>query len=241
MEAVQLLQARRALAAENANGLLGGETIVAGGNRSVGGEDALVAHHGEVGVGGRAQRAAAQLAFEQRQGQQRGVALVHVIDVYMQPQCIGHAHAAHAQHDLLLQAIVGVATVEMVGEAAVPARVAVQIGVEQVDGNHVPGAALEVVAPGAHGYDAVFHRYRDPRRFFGAEVRRVPRLNVFALGARLVEMLLEIAFAVQQGEGDQGNSQVRRGTQRVAGQHAQAAGVGGHGGVNGDLHGEVSD
>ncbi len=55
----QLFQARGPVAAENANGLLGGEAIVAGGNRRMGGEDALLAHLGEVGLRGRAQRSAA--------------------------------------------------------------------------------------------------------------------------------------------------------------------------------------
>ena len=75
----------------------------------------------------------------------------------MQAQGIGHADAAHAQHDLLLQPIVGVASVEMVGQPAVPAAVAVQVGVEQVDGNNVSGAAFQVVAPGAHIHGAIFH------------------------------------------------------------------------------------
>ena len=56
-------------------------------------------------------------------------------------QGLRHAHAAHAEHNLLLQAIVGVAAVEMIGEAAVPAGVALEVGVEQIDGNDVAGAA----------------------------------------------------------------------------------------------------
>ena len=110
----------------------------------------LLPHLRDVGFGRRAQRAAAQLALEQRQRQQRRVAFIHVVDVYPQAQSIGHAHAAHAQHDLLLQAVVGVAAVQVVGQAAIPARVAVEIGVEQIDRHDVPVAALHVVAPGAH-------------------------------------------------------------------------------------------
>ena len=160
----QLLKARRAVAAEDANGLLGGEAVVAGRNRRVRGEDALLAHLLDVGFSGRAQRSAAQLALKQRQRQQRRVAFVHVVDVYPVAERMGHARAAHAEHNLLLQAVVGVAAVEVIGQAAIPARVAVQIGVEQVDGHHVAVAAHQVVAPGAHGHDAVFHGDRDPRR-----------------------------------------------------------------------------
>ncbi len=48
VEAIQLLQAGGALAAQNANGLFSGKTVVASGNRGVGGEHAFVAHHGQV-------------------------------------------------------------------------------------------------------------------------------------------------------------------------------------------------
>ncbi len=101
-----------------------------------------------VGLGGRPQRAAAKLSLKQRQRKQRGVAFVHVVDVYTHSQRIGHAHAAHTQHNLLLHAIVFIAAVKMVGQAAVPACIRVKIGIEQVNGNNVPEAALYVVAPG---------------------------------------------------------------------------------------------
>jgi len=115
-----LFKARGAVAAEDANSLLGGEAIVACGNRRVRGEDALAAHLFYVGLGGCAEGSAAQLALKQRQSQQSRVALVHVVDVYFVAERVRHAHAAHAQHNLLLQAIVGVAAVEMIGEAAIP-------------------------------------------------------------------------------------------------------------------------
>ena len=155
-KAAQLFQARRAVAAQNANGLLGGEAVVAGRNRRVGGEDALPAHLLHVGFSGRAQRSAAQLALQQRQRQQRRVALVHVVDIYPVAERVGHARAAHAQHNLLLQAVVGVAAVEVIGEAAIPARVSVQVRVQQVDRHHMPVAAHQVIAPAAHRHNAVF-------------------------------------------------------------------------------------
>ena len=66
-KAAQLFQARRAVAAQDANGLLGGEAVVAGRHRRVGGEDALLAHLLHVGFSGCAQRSAAQLALQQGQ------------------------------------------------------------------------------------------------------------------------------------------------------------------------------
>ena len=241
-EAAQLLQPRGAVAAENANGLLGGEAVVTGGNRRVRGEDALAAHLLDVGLGGRAQRSAAQLPLQQRQRQQRRVAFVHVVDVYTQAQRVGHAHAAHAQHDLLLQAVVGVAAVQVIGQAAIPARVSFEIGIEQVDGHHVPEAALR-------GRSA-----RRARSQCGLRLRTVTRAGSSVQKSAgfqgctsslctpvAVEMLLEVSLAVQQREGDQGNAQVGGGAQRVAGQHAQAARVGGHGRIDGNFHREVCD
>ena len=54
-------------------------------------------------------------------------------------------------------------------------------------------------------------------------------------------MLLEVSFAVNQCERDQGNAKVRGGAKRVAGKHAQAARIGGHAGVDRNLHREVCD
>ena len=123
VEDFQLLQPRRPLSAQDANGLLGREAVVPGRNRRMRGKHALAAHRRKVGIRGAVQRPAAKLALQQRQRQQRRVPLIHVIHVYMQPQRFGHAHAAHAQHNLLLQPVVGVAAVKVVGQPAVPARV----------------------------------------------------------------------------------------------------------------------
>jgi hypothetical protein len=157
VEAIEALQARGPLTAENADGLVAGKAIVAGGYRGVGREYALAPHRGQIRFRGSPRRAAAQLAFQQRKSQQRGVPFVHVVHVYMQAQGIRHADAAHAQNDFLLQAIVLVAAVQVVCQSLIPSRISVQVSVEQVNGNDVAGSAFEVVAPGAHRYRAVFH------------------------------------------------------------------------------------
>ncbi len=130
---------------------------MAGRNGGVGGEDALAAHLSHVDLSGRAQRTTAQLALKERLREQRRVPLVHVIDVYFQAERIGHARTAHTQHNLLLQAVVGVAAIQVIGEPAIPAGVAVQVSIQQIYRHHVSVAAFEVIAPGAHGDDAVFH------------------------------------------------------------------------------------
>ncbi len=55
----------------------------------------------------------------------------------------------------------------------------------------------------------------------------------------VVEMLAEVAAAVDEGDGDHGGGGVGGRTQGVAGEHAETTGVGGEGRGQGDLHGEV--
>ena len=164
---------------------------------------------------------------------------VHVVDIDAVAEGVRHARAAHAQHDLLLQAVVCVAAVQVIGQAAVPSGVAVEVGIEKVDGHDMSGAAAHVVAPGAHGNNAVFNGDRDTGRFLNAESIRVPGLNFFALHTGAVEMLLEVPFAMQQRESDEGNAQVGRRSQRIACENAEAARIGGHGLMDCNLHREI--
>ena len=68
-------------------------------------------HHLNVRIVGCALRPTAQLTLQQCQRKQRRVALVHVVHVDAQAQRMRHAHAAHAQHNFLLQAVVRIAAV----------------------------------------------------------------------------------------------------------------------------------
>ncbi len=137
-KAAQPLQARGPLAAENAHHLLRREAIMSGGHGRVCCKHALRAHRCDVGLGAGAVRPTGKLAFQQRQSQQRGVPFVHVIDVYMQSQSGGHPRPAQAQHNLLLQAIVGVSAVQVIRQPAVPARILIQVRIQQVDGDNMP-------------------------------------------------------------------------------------------------------
>ena len=99
-EAAQLFKPCGAVAAQDANRLLGREAVMSRGNRCMRGEDAMLTHLRDVGLGSAVQRAAAELALKQRQSEQRRVAFVHVIDIHPLAERLGHAHAAHAEHDL---------------------------------------------------------------------------------------------------------------------------------------------
>jgi len=205
-EAAVFFQPGCAVAAQDADGLFCREAVVASGHRRMGGKDALAADLLDVGVSNRAQRTTAQLALKQRQSQQSRMALVHVVDVDAITERIGHAHTAHAQHNLLLQAVVAVATVEMVGEAAIPARVAVDVCIEQVNRHHVAKAALHVITPGPDRNDAFFNGDGNPDWFLGTELLRVPGLDVLALRTGGIQMLLKVALAMQQRKSDERNA-----------------------------------
>ncbi len=185
--------------------------------------------------------AGSDAGFEQADGEKSGVALVHVADFGLHAEGVQEVNAAEAEDGLLAEAIVGVAAVEVVGEAAVPGVVAVDVGVEQEDGDDVAGDADDVEAPGAEGDLAALHG--DGDGLVGGGERRLGRPDNVALGllAGGVEVLLEVAAAMHERDGDQGNAGIGGGAEGVAGQHAEAAGVGGQGLGEGDLHGEVGD
>ena len=237
----QAFQARGAIAAEDAPGLLHAEAVVPRGHRGMGGKDALRTNLGNIGLGGSRLRSAAQFALQQRQREQRGMAFVHVVDVDGMAKSAGHADAAHAENDFLLQPIIRVASVEVVGQGAVPGGVALDVGVEQVDGHHVAIAANQLIAPGTHRDNAALNGDGDACSLFRAEFGRVPGLVFFPLVAGAGKVLLEVALAMHQRERHQRHAQIGSRAQSVTGQYAQAARVGGHRRVDGDFHGEVCD
>jgi hypothetical protein len=54
-------------------------------------------------------------------------------------------------------------------------------------------------------------------------------------------MLREVAAAVSEGDAHHPHAEIGRGAERIAGEDAEAAAVGGHGLLEADLHREVGD
>ena len=67
------------------------------------------------------------------EAEEPGVALVGVEHVRLEAEGAQRPHAADAEHDLLAQAVVLVAAVEAVGDGDAVGRVALDVGVEQVE------------------------------------------------------------------------------------------------------------
>ncbi len=104
------------------------------------------------------------------------------------------------------------------------------------------GYTFQVVPPAANRYRAPFQGDRHNRLFRSQNAVRIPGLGLLRLHpGRGIQTLPEVALAIHQRDRRQGQAHVRCGSQRIAGQNAQASAVGGKLRSDGDLHGEVGD
>ncbi len=81
VQTTKLVDGGGAVVAEDLVHLVDAELVVTGGNGSVSGEDALLADEVDVGFGRLLERFAGEVVFEQADGEESGVALVHVVDL----------------------------------------------------------------------------------------------------------------------------------------------------------------
>ena len=178
-----------------------------------------------------------------------GVALVHVEDLgRRQPLDLGEradrAHTADARQDLLLDAVLLVAAVEPVGDAAHVVVVLRNVGVQQQQrhpadlGDPDPGPQL---CPFRHRQ---VHQGRFPR-LVGEQPQRQPlrvvrrvRLVLPTVGG---QRLPEVARPIEQADGDQRQAQIRRRFEVVTRQDAEATGVVRQHLGHAELHREVRD
>ena len=129
VQAAEALDGVAALVAEDGVHLVEAELVVPGGHRRVGGEDASLAIAVDIFLGGSAQGRAGEALLQQADAEQRGVALVHVVDLGLDAERLQQGDAAEAEHGLLAEPVVGVAAVEVVGQPAVLGVVAFEVGV----------------------------------------------------------------------------------------------------------------
>ena len=154
------------------------------------------------------------------------------------------AHAADAEQQLLVEAVLLGAAVQTVGDLAVVVGVALDVGVEQqqrhaADPGH-PDPSDEGRSAGHldrhRGARAVGLPEQGQRQLVGVE----DRIGLL-LPALARERLLEVAVHVQQADAHQRDAQVAGGLEVVAGQDAEAAGVLRQHGGDAELRGEVGD
>ena len=142
-------------------------------------------------------------------------------------QGLERADAADAQHDLLLEAQFDVAAVQIVGDVLILLAVDLDVGVQQVqlDAAYVGAPDLGVnVAPGIGDSNqdgvALLISLQGERQV----VKVIDRVALL-LPAIRVQILVKVAFLVEQAHADQWYAQVAGGFQVVAGQNAQSAGI----------------
>ena len=174
--------------------------------------------------------------------QERRVALVHVEDGRVEPEAAEHAHPADAEHEFLPEPVLAVASVELVGDRARPVRVTVDVGVEQVE-RHTPDLRTPDLHPHGHEHARVVGQI--DRRGDLLEPERQPRGVVLGIAlclpVGLVELLAEVALAVEEADADEWHAEIGRRLQVIARQHAEAARVDRQALVEPELAGEVRD
>src|SRR5450432_3048448 len=113
-------------------------------------ENALAANFFDVvGANGGA-AGSSSFGFEKFEGQEGGVAFVHVITRQrIVAEGAKHAHATDTQNYFLTQAIVRIAAVEAASERAIHVGVGGQVGVQKINGDFKSANADGVVAPAA--------------------------------------------------------------------------------------------
>ena len=130
------------------------------------------------------------------------------------------------------------AAVEAVAGETVDVVVLVDVGVEQVE---LDAAHLGQPQAGVHGHAGQLDGDGDVLHRFERHRPGVEAGEPLHLPAGVVELLAEVAVAVEEADGDQRQAEVVGRLQMVAGQHPEAPGVLGERGGDAELGGEVGD
>jgi hypothetical protein len=179
-------------------------------------------------------------ALEREEGR---VPLVNVPDGRLEPHRRERPRAADAEHDFLLDARGAVPAVEPIADRTVGVAVRIEVGVEQIK-RHVAGAYL----PYSHRHGAAGEINLHPE--LGALVVGDPldrqvledRVGVGdVLHAFAVDLLGEIALAVEQPDGDERQAHVACRLAVIAREDAEASGVDREAFVETELEAEVGD
>ena len=183
---------------------VGGEPVVARGDRGVGGEDiARGAGFARLGKGEVLFLHEGADALERQEGR---VAFVHVADAGLDAQGVEGPEPANAEQDLLADAHFPVAAVEVGGDLPVLGAVDFQVGVQQVERHaaHLGGPDLGVDRLlGIGNFDDQRFARGGMQQAEGHLVQVDFRVE-FHLPAVRVEGLLEITLTVEQADTDEG-------------------------------------
>ena len=176
------------------------------------------------------------------EGQQAGVPFVQVEAIdFRESERPGHPDASDPQYHFLTDTIVSISAVEKMRQGAVPCGIFRQVRIQKQNRHVCTGNSCKLVAPRPQNDGAILDLYGRPLRQLREVLLDFPFGRRFMLPPRLVEILGQISFSMQQGDRDDAHSRIGAGAQRIAGQHPEAAGVGWHRGIHRDLHGKIGD
>ena len=157
------------------------------------------------------------------------------------PRVTQQAPAADAEHDLLEQAQLRAAAVELAGDAPQGRRIRGVVRVEQVECGaanlHLPGADPRLIA-GQHDLESHPLAVLIAHRRDGQLARIVIRVERH-LGSLRIEHLAEVALLVQEPHADHRDTQVARRLELVAGDVPKSPRVDGQRFAEHELHAEI--
>ncbi len=155
------------------------------------------------------------------------VPFVEVPDRRSRAEGLQRANAADAENDFLLDARLAVPAVQSCRQFAVPRRVFLEAGVQQIQLH-----PAEPYAPHLHQHAAVSERHGDDARLavgrdsgFDRCVVPVQAFVRFLLPAFRRHALMEVPLRIHEADADQRDAQIAGFLAVIAGEHAEAAGV----------------
>ena len=170
-----------------------------------------------------------------------GVALVVVVDGRIEAEGAEGAHTADTEEKLLLEAVLPVATVELVGNLTILRAVALEVGVKQIKVCaaycHFPYAGAHIPAREGNldNFPAsVFVEYRSCRNLeevLSLVFRYLIALRSYTLG--------EVAIPVKQADCHEVDVHITGLLEVVAGEYSETSRINLEGGVKSILHTEV--
>ena len=156
------------------------------------------------------------------QSEETGVTFVGVEHIGVDAECLERADATDPEEQLLLQAVLDIASVESIGDRPQLRRVLVDVCVEQIERH-----AADIGPPHLRNERMAGKIDRHAHAIASGQCH-AERIQVgipLLLPALRVERLAEVAVPVQESDTDERHTEIAGRLQMISGQHAESAGV----------------
>src|SRR5574340_1461478 len=153
------------------------------------------------------------------------MAFVHMIFLYLKPDLMQDPNSAETQHDLLLQPVCKVSSIELCGNLAVLGSIAHDVRVKKKYRDSAACQALDIILPCLDIHFPSLYLYSHP---VGQQLHipgGLPLICLFGLPAAIVYLLLEVTLSAQERHSNHREFQVSSRPYGIAGKHTEAAAV----------------